>query len=215
MAPAAHGGRHRRKQNGVGEGSAAALEHFHREAAVRSAERDAQRSGRGFGSGFRGPEQEGGSPPSFGGDLQAPELRVLRPREPREHRAAGVRRQRLLGRPQCFPVRSRAHNDERGDVDAGGGDCRRVGQVGRGDPGEPRPSPGRKRGPEQAQLADALVRGENLGQRPGGPAATGKRGVKLYKSARDDARASPVQAVAAPDIGTIEESRERHAHHGS
>jgi len=47
--------------------------------------------------------------------------------------------------------------------------------VRRRDPGEPQSATGQpgERGPEQAQLADALVRGQYLGQRPGGPAPPG------------------------------------------
>src|SRR5439155_15059177 len=75
---------------------------------------------------------------------------------------------------------------------------------------------GSERGAEQAQLADAFVRRQDLGQRSGGPAAAGKLGVKLGESAWNRRRAGPAQTVAAPDIGALEQGgeRERRARHG-
>src|SRR6266700_2898485 len=140
MVFAAHGGRHRRQQDGLSEGGTAALEHAYRKAAVARAERDPQRGWRRLAGSLRDPEQESGCPAALG--------------------------------------------DERGA--------------------------------EQAQLADAFVRRQDLGQRSGGPAAAGKLGVKLGESAGNRRRAGPAQTVAAPDVGALEQGgeRERRARHG-
>src|SRR5713226_9552326 len=218
MIFAAQGRRYRRQQKRAGEGSTTALEHVHRESARRGAQRDPQgRRGRLAGD-LRRPEQESGCPAALGGDLQAPQLRVLRPLRPGEHRAAGVRDEGLLGRPERFYRRGGAHDDEHRDIDPRRGKRGRVRQVRGSDPGEPQ-SPirqGSERGAEQAQLADAFVRRQDLGQRSGRPAAAGKLGVKLGKSAWNRRRAGPAQIVAAPDVGALEQGgeREKRACHG-
>src|SRR6266699_3359475 len=218
MVFAAHGGRHRRQQDGLSEGGTAALEHAYRKAAVARAERDPQRGWRRLAGSLRDPEQKSWCAAAFGSDLQAPQLRVLRPLRPGEHRAAGVRGERLLGRPERFFQRGGAHDDEHRDIDSRPGKRGCVRQVRWSDPGEPQ-SPvrqGGERGAEQAQLADAFVRRQDLGQRSGGPAAAGKLGVKLGESAGNRRRAGPAQTVAAPDVGALEQSgeREKRARHG-
>src|SRR6266850_2256983 len=218
MVFAAHGGRHRRQQDGLIEGSAAALEHVYRKAAVTRAERDPQRRGGGFAGGLLAPEQKSGGAAAFGGDLQAPQLRVFRASRPGEHRAAGIRNERLFGGPERLFRRGSSHNDKIRNIDSRRSERRSVGQVRRSDPGEPQSALGQfgKRRSKQAQLADAFVRGQDLGQRPGRPASAGKLGVKPGKSTWNGRRAGPAQAVAAPDIGAIEQGgeRERHARHG-
>src|SRR6266700_3844480 len=218
MVFAAHGGRHRRQQDGLSEGGTAALEHAYRKAAVARAERDPQRGWRRLAGSLRDPEQKSWCAAAFGSDLQAPQLRVLRPMRPGEHRAAGIHGERLLGRPERFFQRGAAHDDEHRDIDSRRGKRGCVRQVRWSDPGEPQ-SPvrqGGERGAEQAQLADAFVRRQDLGQRSGRPAAAGKLGVKLGESAGNRRRAGPAQTVAAPDVGALEQSgeRERRARHG-
>src|SRR6267142_898453 len=219
MVFAAHGGRHRRQQDRLIEGSAAALEHVYRKAAVTRAERDPQRRGGGFAGGLLPPEQKSGGAAAFGGDLQAPQFRVFRTSRPGEHRAAGIRNERLFGGPERLFRRGSSHNDKIRNIDSRRSERRSVGQVRRSDPGEPQSALGQsgKRRSKQAQLADAFVRGQDLGQRPGRPASAGKLGVKPGKSTWNGRRAGPAQAVAAPDIGAIEQGgeRERHARHGS
>src|SRR6267143_246514 len=215
----AHGGRHRRQQDGLSEGSAAALEHAYRKAAVARAERYPQRRRGGFAGGLRDPEQKSGGAAAFGSDLQAPQLRVFRALRPGEHCAAGIRNERLFGRPERLFRRGGAHNDEVRDIDSRRGERRRVGQVRRSDPGEPQSALGQpgKRRSKQAQLADAFVRRQDLGQRPGRPTPARELGVKPGKSTWNGRRAGPAQTVAAPDVGAIElgGERERHARHGS
>ena len=211
MVFAAHGGRHRRQQDRVGEGGTAALHHAYRKAAAARAERDPQRGGRRLAGSLRNSEQKSKRAAVFGGDLQAPQLRVFRASRPGEHRAAGIRGERLLGRPERFFRRNRANNDEVRDIDSRRGERRRVGQVRRRDPDKPQSASGQsgKRGPKQAQLADAFVRRQDLGQRSGRPAPAGKLGIKPGKSAWNGRRAGPAQAVAAPDVGAIEQGGKR------
>src|SRR5437773_1268920 len=219
MVFAAHGGRHRRQQDGLSEGGTAALEHAYRKAAVARAERDPQRGWRRLAGSLRDPEQKSWCAAAFGSDLQAPQLRVFRALRPGEHRAAGVRGKRLLGCPECFFRRGNAHDDEVRDIDSRCGERRRVGQVRRCDPDEPQSAPGQsgKRRSKQAQLADAFVRRQDLDQRSGRPASAGKLGVKPGKSTWKGRRTGPAQDLAAPDVGAIEQGgeRDRHARHGS
>src|SRR6266705_3504273 len=219
MVFTAHGGQHRRQQDGLSEGGTAALEHAYRKAAVARAERDPQRGGRRLARSLRDPEQKSRCAAALGSDLQAPQLRVFRALRPGEHRAAGVRGKRLLGCPECFFRRGNAHDDEVRDIDSRRGERRRVGQVRRCDPDEPQSAPGQsgKRRSKQAQLADAFVRRQDLGQHSGGPASAGKLGVKLGKSTGKGRRTGPAQDLAAPDIGAIEQGgeRDRHARHGA
>ena len=84
-------------------------------------------------------------PAAFGGDLQPPQFGVLCRLRPDKHRAAGIRCQRLFGRPERLPRGRRAYDEKLAGIDSRSGERRRVGQVGRGDPGEP-----------QASLASAL-----------------------------------------------------------
>src|SRR5712672_1675747 len=218
MIFAAHGGRHCRQQDGLSEGSASTLEHAYRKAAVARAERYPQRRRGGFAGGLRDPEQKSGGAAAFGSDLQAPQLRVFRALRPGEHRAAGIRNERLFGGPERFFRRGGAHNDKVREFDSRRGERRSVGQVRRRDPDEPQSALGQsgKRGSKQAQLADAFVRRQDLGQRSGRPASAGKLGVKLGKSARNRRRTGPIQTVPTPDIGAVEQGgeRERHARHG-
>src|SRR6266516_1338036 len=219
MVFTAHGGQHRRQQDGLSEGGTAALEHAYRKAAVARAERDPQRGGRRLARSLRDPEQESRCATAFGSDLQAPQLRVFRTLGPGEHRAAGVRGKRLLGCPERFFRRGNAHDDEVRDIDSRRGERRRVGQVRRCDPDEPQSAPGQsgKRRSKQAQLADAFMRRQDLGQHSGGPASAGKLGVKPGKSTGKGRRTGPAQDLAAPDIGAIEQGgeRDRHARHGT
>src|SRR5712691_9615077 len=211
MAFAAHGRRHRRQQDGLSEGSAATLEHAYRKAAVARAEHYPQRRWGGFAGGLRDPEQKSGGAAAFGSDLQAPQLRVFRALRPGEHCAAGIRNERLLGGPERFFRRGGAHNDKVREFDSRRGERRSVGQVRRRDPDEPQSVLGQsgKRGSKQAQLADAFVRRQDLGQRSGRPASAGKLGVKLGKSACNRRRTDPIQTVPTPDIGTVEQGGER------
>src|SRR6266700_1174273 len=219
MVFAAHGGRHRRQQDGLSEGGTAALEHAYRKAAVARAERDPQRGWRRLAGSLRDPEQKSRCAAAFGSDLQAPQLRVFRALRPGEHRAAGVRGKRLLGCPERFFRRGSTHNDKFRDIDFRRGECRRVGQVRWRDPDEPQSALGQpgKRRSKQTQLADALVRRQYLGQRSDRPASAGKLGVKPGESTWKGRRAGPAQTVAAPDVGAIEQGGEwdRRARHGS
>jgi len=87
-----------------------------------------------------------------------------------------------------------------------------------GNPDETQSAPGQagKRGAEQAQLADAFMRGQDLSQRSGRPTPSGKLGVKIGKSRGNGGCSGPTQAVAAPQVGPLEQDSERgrHSRHG-
>ena len=70
--------------------------------AVPGFEFEPQCRARRFKRGLRQTEQYGEHRVAFGGELQAPQFRVLDRAGPCEHRAAGFGAQRLLGRPQRF-----------------------------------------------------------------------------------------------------------------
>jgi hypothetical protein len=85
--------------------------------------------------------------------------------------------------------------------------------VRRRDPGEPLAAC-RERGErraEQAQLADAIVRGQELGEAAGRPAAAGQFRVERREAGRHARARHLSERVAAPDVGAGEEGGERSA----
>ena len=126
--------------------------------------------------------------------------------KPAQHRAAGIGTQRLLGRPQRVADIGGAHNHHARQSDAGGGQRRRVRQVGWRNPDEAATLGGqaRQRGPENAQLAYALVGGQNFGESTDRPAATGQLGVKRGKTAGKAGFAGGADRCAAPDAASLQ-----------
>src|SRR6266571_3089062 len=114
MAFAAHGGRHRRQQDGLSEEGTAALEHAYRKAAVARAERDPQRGGRRLARSLRDPEAASESSPAplriaLGTSDGGLAVRVLK------------RRGALLAQPILLPsmppaVRGKSHHVDRHPV---------------------------------------------------------------------------------------------------
>jgi hypothetical protein len=68
-----------------------------------------------------------------------------------------------------------------------------------------------KRGQEQAQLADALPIGKQLGERCPGPATTRKLGVQLGKAGGNALDRDFGVLVAAPDGGVLQDEIEGRA----
>ncbi len=152
---------------------------------------------------LRRPEQHGDAASALGGDLQTAQLRIFRSRRrPREHRAAGVRAQGLLDGPERLLRRARLHDQHVIGIDARCGERRRIGKVGRGDPRDETPLARElcERWTEKAQFADALVRGQDFGERACRPAAARQRRVER-REPRAHARARDLrEVVAAPDV---------------
>ena len=123
--------------------------------------------------------------------MQAPQLGEGGRARPEKHAAAGRRAQRLLRRPQCVAVPGSLDDDDAGQVDAGRGERRRIGQVGRGDPDDEFALRGqlRQRRAEDAQLTYAFVLRQDFGQGTARPAAARQFGVQRRK-ARGDAGAA-------------------------
>ncbi len=96
--------------------------------------------------------------------------------------AAGA--QHLLRRPQRIPPPRGAHDGEMRKIDPPGRQRRGVRQMGRRKPDDALARPGErgKRRQQELQLADAFAPAEDLGQRPGGPAAARKLSVELDKT---------------------------------
>jgi hypothetical protein len=92
--------------------------------------------------------------------------------------------QRLFRRPQAVAVLDGFDDEHALQGDAGGGERRRIGQVGRGDPGDEFALCGklRQRRAENAQLAYAFVLRQDFGERAAGPAAARKFGIQRRKA---------------------------------
>ena len=92
--------------------------------------------------------------------------------------------QHLLGRPQRVAAPRSAHQRELGEIDAAGGQGRRVRQVRRREPYDAPARPGKRgeRRQHEPELADACAPGEELGQRAGRPAAPGKLAIERIKA---------------------------------
>ena len=165
----------RREQDGPIERPAAALQDVHGKPAIRSCKRDAKRGGRGFVCCARLAKKKHERTAAFCGDREAPQLGITDELRPGEHRAAGMGAQGLFCRPQCFFRRAGFYDEELREIDSRGGERRRVGEVGRGDPCEMAPFRRQacERRPEDAQLAYAFVCGENFRERARRPAAAG------------------------------------------
>ena len=93
------------------------------------------------------------------------------------------------------------------EVPAAGRQGRGVGQVGRGDQGDPAAGArdvgqGRQ---QQGQFADAFLADEQLGQRAPGPAAAGQPGIERGVAGRQAGQGGRAPAVAAPETWMLEE----------
>ena len=151
---------------------------------------------------------------ALGRHLQTPQVGEMRSKtrgmarlvKPAQHRAAGIGTQRLLARPQRVADIGGAHNHHARQSDAGGGQRRRVRQVGWRNPDEVATLGGqaRQRGPENAQLAYALVGGQNFGESTDRPAAAGQLGVKRGKAAGKAGFAGGTDRCAAPDAASLQ-----------
>ncbi len=198
----------------MSERCAAAFDDVHRESAGGSAEQEAQRRRRRFASGLRRAEEDRKARARLGGKLQPAQIRVACLARPGEHRAADAGAQGLLGRPQRFLRRAGPDDEQPLEIDARCGERRRVGEVGRCDPREttPRAREARERRPEQAQLADPRVSGQDLGEGARRPAAAGQLGVERGKAARNARRGDAAELGAAPDVGTLQDRLQERRH---
>ena len=151
---------------------------------------------------------------ALGRHLQTPQVGEMRSKtrgmarlvKPAQHRAACIGTQRLLGRPHRVADIGGAHHHHARQSDAGGGERRRVRQVGWRNPDEVATLGGqaRQRGPENAQLAYALVGGQNFGESTDRPAAAGQLGVKRGKAAGKAGFAGGTDRCAAPDAASLQ-----------
>ena len=91
------------------------------------------------------------------------------------------------------------------------GQCRCIGNVRRSDPGQPVPCRAERgeRRQDQAQLADALLLQQELGERAGRPAAAGQTGIERGKARGHALQRHPAAAVAAPDARLAEQRFQR------
>ena len=118
--------------------------------------------------------------------------------------------QHLLGGPQCIASPGGAHHGKTRDIDARGGERRRIGKM-RGrkpDDAFARPREGRDGGQHELQLADAFALAQDLGQRAGRPAAAGELAVEGGKAAGDGRRGAG-QRAAAPHGMPLQEVFQR------
>jgi len=165
--------------------------------------------------GLGGAEQHGEAAAVLGRELQPPQLGETDVARPCEHAAACGRAQRLLRRPQAVAILGGFDDEYAFQADAGSGERRRVGQVGRGDPGDTfalRGQPGQRRA-EDAQLAYAFVLRQDFGERPAGPAAARQFRIQGGKAGGDPRAGGTRKFAAAPDAGMSVESG-REAGHG-
>jgi len=148
---------------------------------------------------------------ALGRHLQAAQLGKARTVGPAQHGATGVGAQRLLGRPQRIAAIGGAHDDDARQIDAGGGERRRVRQVRRRDPGNraSRRTQMRKCRAEDAQFAYALMGGQDFGERSAGPAAARQFGVQRGKAAGDPGCAAGGGRRAAPDAAGLQDGGKR------
>ena len=197
------------------ERAAATLQHAHPERARSGLESEAQRRGRGLVGGLRRPEQHRDAAPALGGDLQAAELRIFHAcRRPCEHGAAGIRAQALLDGPERFLRRARSHDQHTLEIDTRCGERRRIGEIGRCDPRDETLFAGesRERRAEETQLADALVRGQDFGERARRPAAARQRGIERGEARRHTRARDLGEIVAAPDVVPAQDFAEGFVH---
>jgi len=84
---------------------------------------------------------------------------------------------------------------------------RRIGQIWRRDPGKPSAGAGEagEGRPQDAELADAVVRRHQLGERPGRPAAARQFRVELREPGRHARARHARERTPEPDVGTREE----------
>ena len=174
------------QQNRRIKGCAAAFEYAHGKPAVPGFEIEPQRRARCFSARLLRAEQHGEHWVAFGGQLQAPQLGIFNGAGPREHRAAGLRAQRLFGRPQRFARRTGGDDDDAREIDAEGGERRRVRQMRRRNPRECTFLRGQRGegGAQYAQFADAFMLRQDFRQRRGRPAAAGQFRVERAKTGR-------------------------------
>ena len=118
---------------------------------------------------------------------------------------AARRTQHLFRRPERVAARGRTHQRELRQVDAAGGERRRVRQVRWRKPCDALARPGKRgeRGQHELKLADARTPDEKLGQDAAGPAAAGKLAVERFE-AGGRGRCTGRQPSAAPDWVPLE-----------
>jgi len=182
------------------ERRATALQDMHREPAGGRSKRDTQYGRRGFARRLPRPEQHRKDAACLGGELEPPQLGISDGARPGEHRTAGARGERLFGGPQRFLRGAGLDDDQTGQVDAGSGERRRIGPMGRGDPRQPlaRRRQAGEGGAEQAQLSDAFVRGQDLGEACRRPASSGKLGIQRGETRSQAGRGHARKPAAAP-----------------
>src|SRR6266478_633963 len=192
---------------------ATALQNADGELALDRLERDAQAGGRRLARRFAGAEQRDQGAAGFGGDREAPQLRVAGGAKPRQQRMAGARAQRLFGGPQAVAAPGCPHHGQTGKIDTGGGERGCIRQVRRREPDHAPARGGQRseRGQQQPQLADPLLQAEDLGEPAGRPAAPRQLAVQDRKPAGDDGSTGK-GCSAAPDGMPLEEVFEGHHH---
>ncbi len=170
-------------------------------------QRNAQHRGRRLARSFARPEQQRERAAGFGGKLQPPQLDEAGRARPDEHAAASRRVECLLRRPQGVAVLGGFDDHHTGEIDAGGGERRRIRQVRRGDPGDEFPlrRKPRKGRAEQAQLADAFVLRQDFSERAAGPAAARQLGVERGKTGGNAGVAGAREFGPAPDARVLAE----------
>lgn len=159
------------------------------------------------------PEERYPDAARLGGHGEAPQLVVTRMRQPDSERMAARGTQHLLCSPERIAPPPDLHQRELREIDAGGGERRRVWQIRRREPDDALARPGKRgeRGQHELQLADACSSDQKLGQDAGWPAAAGKLAVERCE-AGGRGRCTGRQPSAAPDWMPLENVfQRRHA----
>ena len=159
----------------------AAFQDPHGESIAGGLEGEPQCGGRGFACRGGGPENGDEGMARLGRDREAAQFLVARMAQPRDERVARPGAQHLLRRPERIEAAGRAHDGELREIDAGGGERRRIRQVRRGEPHDALALL-RQRGErrqDDLQLAYTLCVAQDLGERPARPPAARQLRIEL------------------------------------
>lgn len=153
-------------------------------------------------------QHETAAAPLLGGKLQAPAIAISQHAgKPAQHGAAGGFTQRLLHGP--LRIVGVAHNypGQVAQMHPGSLPGRRVGDIGRGHQHDLAllPAKAGQRRQQQAQLAAAITRRYQLGNRRLRPAAAGQDRAQRSVASIDYLRFGSRKSIAAPDAGMLEQ----------
>ncbi len=193
---------------------AANLEHLYAEQAFgRGRQLQAQGSQRTAG-GLAAGEVDAGSTAGFGGQLQPAQAALIDERGPADHGAASARGKRLFHGPQGIGAICAADDDEPGEIDAGRGERRCVGQMRRRHQRDPAilPRQARQRRHQQREFTDAGMRDQEFGERAAWPAAAGQQVVERSVSGGHARHRDLGLAVATPQMRTAKQNFQGSGH---